>query len=280
MPRVEIVLESGTDRSGRCVRLRGKRVLFGTSRRCSIRLTDPAASDEHAALMLDGGIWYVRDLGSRDGTFVNGYPIRSIELHLGDVIRFGERGATVRIQGLDPALPDDHVPVLEPLAGPPTEAGLRRGRCWFGLVVLALLAAGLLLTGLVGSDTLRPVARAETPEELHGIVTGALRERHLENVLDILTARQREEVERSLPGAGSVGVREAVRRAGRSGALVVDGWGTLVGVFFSDLRQSSATMVTETLEGARRPWRIVRESGRWSLDENPFRLKLTPDADR
>jgi pSer/pThr/pTyr-binding forkhead associated (FHA) protein len=281
MPEVEIALESGTQRQGKCVKLRGTSVLIGRTRRCSIRLTDEASSSEHAALMLDGGVWYLRDLGSHDGTFVNGYPVRSIAMHVGDEVRFGESGALVRILGMSPAPPEDEIPVLAPVAGPPTVVGLRRGRSWIGAVALFVIVGALVLASLVRGNELRPMARAETPRALFDVVTRAVRERHHENVFDILSGRIQREIELSLAGseAADVGVREAIRVAGRAdGRLLID-WAVHVS---TDLAPDglSGTLVTKNRDGEERTNRIVLESGGWRLDEPAFRLKSRPDTDR
>jgi serine/threonine-protein kinase len=55
-------------------------VVIGRSRQCSLRLDDPMVSRRHCLLDI-GGKWpWVRDLGSLNGTFVNG---QDIGRHLG-----------------------------------------------------------------------------------------------------------------------------------------------------------------------------------------------------
>lgn len=48
------------------------RCLVGRAATCSIVLEDPYASGEHARLLWMGGHWELRDLGSRNGTFLDG----------------------------------------------------------------------------------------------------------------------------------------------------------------------------------------------------------------
>lgn len=57
----------------------GPRHLVGRSTRCDLQLTNPRVSGEHAVLLWDG-VWQVRDLGSRNRTFVDGRPLRPGEI--------------------------------------------------------------------------------------------------------------------------------------------------------------------------------------------------------
>jgi hypothetical protein len=51
------------------------RTLIGRSAGCALEIAAPLASAEHATLSWSGGIWEVRDLGSRNGTYVAGKRI-------------------------------------------------------------------------------------------------------------------------------------------------------------------------------------------------------------
>lgn len=66
---------------------------------------DLDASTRHAAILKSGETWTIRDLGSANGTFVNGGKVIADQrLHTGDQIRFGTKGpvVTVEIQGEAP----------------------------------------------------------------------------------------------------------------------------------------------------------------------------------
>lgn len=70
----------------------GARHVVGRSRRCDLRLSDASVSGEHATLLWKDGTWCVRDLGSRNGTFVRGVRVEPGEprpLAEGDAIAFG-----------------------------------------------------------------------------------------------------------------------------------------------------------------------------------------------
>ena len=69
--------------------LGGTRLVIGRLTGCDICLADANVSRRHAELVLTGGIWSVRDLGSTNGTFVNGQPVAEAPLADGDVIEVG-----------------------------------------------------------------------------------------------------------------------------------------------------------------------------------------------
>jgi pSer/pThr/pTyr-binding forkhead associated (FHA) protein len=67
-------------------------MVVGRSRQCEIMLKDDSqVSRRHAELRkLPDGQFAVRDLGSKNGTFVNGAPISTWVLKPGDTITIGE----------------------------------------------------------------------------------------------------------------------------------------------------------------------------------------------
>jgi DNA-binding NtrC family response regulator len=68
---------------------RDGRILVGQSPACGVKLADPAVSRRHAALELVGGALRVTDLGSTNGTWVNGLRIYDALLHGGENIQVG-----------------------------------------------------------------------------------------------------------------------------------------------------------------------------------------------
>jgi pSer/pThr/pTyr-binding forkhead associated (FHA) protein len=57
---------------------------------CDVLLPDPEVSRRHARVLIEAGVPQVEDLGSSNGTYVNGRRIdRRTELRAGDRVEFG-----------------------------------------------------------------------------------------------------------------------------------------------------------------------------------------------
>src|SRR5918997_2540959 len=69
----------------------GEGATFGRSDGADIRVDDPFASSAHARIFSRAGFMYVEDMGSTNGTYLNGRQIRTGErLKVGDVVRIGD----------------------------------------------------------------------------------------------------------------------------------------------------------------------------------------------
>ncbi|HEY3816807.1 MAG TPA: sigma 54-interacting transcriptional regulator [Polyangiaceae bacterium] len=79
------------------------RVLVGTSAVCGLVLTDGLVSRRHLALEAQEGILRAIDLGSTNGTVVNGVSILAAALRGGELVRVG--GTTLRIDALGSPAP-------------------------------------------------------------------------------------------------------------------------------------------------------------------------------
>jgi hypothetical protein len=65
--------------------------MFGRSDGADIRVEDPFASSSHARIFNRGGEMYLEDMGSTNGTHLNGRKVQSAErLEAGDTIRIGD----------------------------------------------------------------------------------------------------------------------------------------------------------------------------------------------
>jgi pSer/pThr/pTyr-binding forkhead associated (FHA) protein len=72
------------------VKLVGNSMLVGRLPCCRVEIPLPTVSSHHCRLARVGSRWYIEDLGSRNGTFVNGSRIRKKRLHIGDKISIGD----------------------------------------------------------------------------------------------------------------------------------------------------------------------------------------------
>ncbi len=102
------------ERDGKRFELLSSEIAIGRDPSADVSLADPAVSGTHAQLTELGGVLYVRDLGSRNGTFVN-RELVSVPHPLadGDVIHVGNTDLTFRGVAVGPGLPEPTAP-LEP----------------------------------------------------------------------------------------------------------------------------------------------------------------------
>lgn len=77
--------------------LTGHGVVLGRGPNADVHLEDVYVSDEHAEFLPDDGSWSVRDLGSTNGTFLNGAKVtRPTPLAVGDQVRVGKTRIELR----------------------------------------------------------------------------------------------------------------------------------------------------------------------------------------
>jgi FHA domain len=106
-------------RTGReLVTLSSERVTIGSSEAADIVIDEPSVSRVHALIEWLAGSWFVADLGSRNGTFVNGEraQVRRV-LRPGDELRLGLARMVLRGMpsgGGSPTDVVDEAPVLTP----------------------------------------------------------------------------------------------------------------------------------------------------------------------
>jgi FHA domain/DUF1707 SHOCT-like domain len=64
-------------------------ITLGRSSSCQLVFDDDTVSRRHAALVLKHGAWHVVDLGSSNGTYVNGRRVIEAEVRPGDELTLG-----------------------------------------------------------------------------------------------------------------------------------------------------------------------------------------------
>jgi DNA-binding NtrC family response regulator len=83
-----LVVQDGPD-AGRTVALETGSLTIGSSRACDLVIREATVSKKHAELIVTGGRFMVRDLGSTNGTRLNGTDVREAFLKPGDVVELG-----------------------------------------------------------------------------------------------------------------------------------------------------------------------------------------------
>jgi len=91
-----LVITSGVHRGRRFVL--GMETMVGRDpSACQIVLSDPTVSRQHAKVRLEGRRFYVYDLGSTAGTYVNGHRVQREQLMDNDRIRLGQTELIVKL---------------------------------------------------------------------------------------------------------------------------------------------------------------------------------------
>jgi len=94
-----------SDGRQQAVPLKPGKILIGRHDDCQIRIPAANVSRHHCEVVSGGSGVRIRDLGSSNGTYVNGHKVDDVELSPGDVIEIGTLLFVVRIDG-DPAVID------------------------------------------------------------------------------------------------------------------------------------------------------------------------------
>src|SRR6266550_7097124 len=89
-PRAEVTVYSPLFSPFR-QQLQGPTISIGRASDCSIPIKDRYLSRKHAEIVAGDGHWVLKDLGSANGTYLNGSHVeRELRLHGGDRIRLGD----------------------------------------------------------------------------------------------------------------------------------------------------------------------------------------------
>src|SRR5262245_13063683 len=83
----------------------GQPLVLGRALSSDLPVLDPTVSRRHAELTIEPSAVLVKDLGSSNGTFVNGTRVISTAIRMGDRVIFGK--ILFELQELSPVLVDD-----------------------------------------------------------------------------------------------------------------------------------------------------------------------------
>ena len=129
-PKAYVTIVGGQDQ-GKEIPLRAASILVGRGLDCDLVLNDPSVSRKHFNLVLAGDRYKLVDLGSGNGTAVNGQRVRELVLEEGTELKAGTTvmrigyGISGAVRGAAPPAPKDqtstaHVPRPQPTAKRPT----------------------------------------------------------------------------------------------------------------------------------------------------------------
>jgi len=97
-PQGELTIENGPD-AGHSHRTGDQALRMGRSPDNDVILRDPATSGHHARLERRGDQFWVVDLGSTNGTFVNGESVQEKQLNHGDRLTVGQNSVHFSVLG-------------------------------------------------------------------------------------------------------------------------------------------------------------------------------------
>jgi hypothetical protein len=88
-PRLEVLAAMGLEPGATFDISNG--AILGRAESAEIRVDDPFASSAHARILPRGEFMYIEDMGSTNGTYLNGRQLRTAErLKVADTIRIGD----------------------------------------------------------------------------------------------------------------------------------------------------------------------------------------------
>jgi pSer/pThr/pTyr-binding forkhead associated (FHA) protein len=98
LPIASLLVRSG-DMRGRRLPITLPVVNVGRADYNDIVIADPSVSTTHAKLQRRDDVWVLTDLGSTNGTMVNGQRVSAVALNPGDMIQLGTTTLTFRVDG-------------------------------------------------------------------------------------------------------------------------------------------------------------------------------------
>ncbi len=125
--------------------LDGEAMIFGRARTVAARISDEQMSKQHALVDVGRDGWQVHDLGSHNGTFMDGRPVGAAPVPLGHVLSMGSSLLVVDPCHPYGGPPDNDAPEPGWIAESETMRGVRRL-----LIRAAHASGGILLTGPTG----------------------------------------------------------------------------------------------------------------------------------
>ncbi len=113
---------SDEDAASREFALPATPITIGRDEACDLTLPDPAVSRSHLRLHVADGQVGIADLGTRNGTEVNGVPVSTATIEVGDTVRIGNTGLRLVDADQEQLGGSGQVPARQTIAGVPGAA--------------------------------------------------------------------------------------------------------------------------------------------------------------
>src|ERR1051325_7324434 len=112
-----VVLSAGM--TGRTHELTTEKTTVGRVEDNSFQIAEASVSSHHAEILMRGNDVVIKDLGSTNGTFINGEKIDESVLKPGQTLRFGQVELRLEVEGVSapppPAAPATAAPSISPV---------------------------------------------------------------------------------------------------------------------------------------------------------------------
>jgi predicted component of type VI protein secretion system len=160
---VKLVVAGGKN-AGKEVPVAGPKFFIGRAEDCHLRPQSDQVSRHHAAILIDPGYVAVRDLGSRNGTFVNDQRVtREQELKNGDRLKFGPLEFTVELAVSMSGQKKPKVKDMQEAAARAAEAGAKPDLDIFKLLGEAETAQNRSISETISIPIVPNLRRPKTP---------------------------------------------------------------------------------------------------------------------
>jgi predicted component of type VI protein secretion system len=119
-----VILNQGM--TGRAFEVNVERTTVGRLEDNTFQIADPSVSSHHAEIVLKGSDLLIRDIGSTNGTFINGEKITEAVLQPGQTLRFGQ--VELKIDDGKPVSAPAPVPAAAASAPAPAPAAAKKSQ--------------------------------------------------------------------------------------------------------------------------------------------------------
>jgi membrane-bound lytic murein transglycosylase D len=97
IPGHSVLVETRKGQESICLRRFSETFMIGRHSSCDLQISDPCVSSKHVEVVFDGKQWWISDLGSTNGTYINDIPVQQVPLCEDVELELGRGGPLVSI---------------------------------------------------------------------------------------------------------------------------------------------------------------------------------------